>query len=242
MKKLIVLSLSLLVFANANAQWGDKKVKGNGNEVTKERNVGNYESISVAGSMDVTLVSGSEGKLTIKAEENLIPHIETEVKDGKLKIKTEKGYSLRPSGNKKIQVTVPFREISAVSLAGSGDIVSKNPIKTNSFKASVAGSGDINIQIEATDIKGSVAGSGDLKLSGKAVNFDCSVAGSGDVHAFELVADNVEVSVAGSGDARVHSTSSLKARVVGSGEVTYKGNPDKVDSKATGSGTIRKND
>ncbi|MGV6832311.1 MAG: GIN domain-containing protein, partial [bacterium] len=49
---------------------------------------------------------------------------------------------------------------------------------------------------------------------------------------------NTVVSVAGSGDAEVVCRESLKARVAGSGDIEYKGNPAKEDTKVSGSGSI----
>lgn len=240
--RIIVLCLSLcLITLSANAQWwGSKKVKGNGKMVTDERKTGSYDQINVAGSFDVELVSGTEGNITIRAEENLMEHIETELKGDVLKIRTEKGYNLSPSRNNKILITVPFNDISKVSLAGSGDVITKNAIKANHFKASVAGSGDMTLEVNASSVKASVAGSGDLRVNGSTTDFECKVAGSGDVHAFELRAENVEASVSGSGDARVHCNGKLTARVVGSGDIRYKGSPQKEDTKVVGSGDISK--
>src|SRR5690606_22271211 len=101
----------------------------------------NYDEIGVAGMFDVVLVSGGEGHITIEAEENLLEYIETEVKGSTLKIKTTRGINLRP--RKKILVTIPFEEISAVSLAGSGSITGKSPVRASGFSTSLAGSGDI---------------------------------------------------------------------------------------------------
>lgn len=67
---------------------------------------------------------------------------------------------------------------------------------------------------------------------------EAKVAGSGDFHGFDLEANHTEVSVAGSGDAEVVSKQSLKARVAGSGDIQYKGNPTKEDTKVSGSGSI----
>lgn len=243
--KTLITTLCLAFFlttASVNAQWwGSEKVKGNGNMVTKERKTGDYDAISVAGSFDVELVSGREGNITISAEENLIKHIETEVKGDVIKIRIEKGYSLRPSRGKKILITVPFKDISKVSLAGSGDVFTKNSsIKANSFKASLAGSGDIVLDVDATTVEGSLAGSGDISLKGSATDFECRVAGSGDIHAYDLKARNVEVSISGSGDVQVHCDGSLKGRISGSGGIKYKGSPDKEDTKVSGSGSISK--
>ena len=130
MKKLSTLVLALCMVAVTHAQWG-KRVKGNGDVVTIERSVGEYDAVALAGWFDVELVSGSEGEITLKGESNLLEYIKTEVKNGKLVIKAEKGVNLRPSNwNSGIHVTVPVEEVSSVSLSGSGDIVGKNHFKS----------------------------------------------------------------------------------------------------------------
>ena len=238
MKKVPTVILGLLSLM-ATAQWGNQKIRGNGDVVTIERSVGKYESIASAGWFDVILVSGEEGNITLKGEENLLEYIETEVKNGKLTIKTEKGVNLKPSSWRGgIEITVPIEEINGVSLAGSGDVISRTTIKTDTFQASLAGSGDVNLSVETSDFKASLSGSGDMEFDGSADNFKVSVAGSGDIDAFGLSADYVEASVAGSADLNVTANKGIKARVSGSGDITYKGNPSKIDNKTSGSGDI----
>ena len=239
MKTLFTLGLVLCSII-ATAQWNGKKIKGNGKVVTIERSVGEYESIASAGWFDVILVDGKEGTITLKGEENLLEYIKTEVKNGKLTIKKEKGVNLSSSFWKSgsIEVTIPIEEVNAVSLAGSGDVISRTTLKSDTFKASLAGSGDVNLSVEAKDFVASLSGSGDMEFNGSANNFKVSVAGSGDVDAFDLNADYVEASVAGSADLNVTAKQGIKARVSGSGDITYKGNPTKIDSKASGSGDI----
>jgi len=236
----VILSIALLSVSSLQAQWWGKgnKVEGNGNVVTKTRNLSSYDQVKLKGSLDVALVSGTEGNIKIEAESNLIQHIVTEVEGDILKIYVEKNYYLKPSRNKIILITVPFKDISKVSLSGSGDIYSEDVIKANSFETRVSGSGDVRLQVEANDIEGSVSGSGDLTLKGSAENLEFNVTGSGDVRAYELRAKNVDASVTGSGDIKLTSTHSLKARVTGSGDIDYKGNPEKEDKKVSGSGDI----
>ncbi|GLU45484.1 head GIN domain-containing protein [Allomuricauda sp. NBRC 101325] len=240
MKKFITLGLALCTVAISSAQWG-KKVKGNGDVVTIERSVGDYDAVSLAGWFDVEIVSGKEGKLTLKGESNLLEYIETEVKNGKLVIKTENGVNLKPSNwNSSIIITVPVESIDAVSLAGSGDIVGKTTITSNNFSTNLAGSGDITLQVDAKSIDASLAGSGDINLSGKTTDFEVSIAGSGDIKAYELEAENVKASISGSADIRVTANQSIEARVSGSGDIHYRGNPTKINTKSSGSGDITK--
>ena len=242
MKTTILTLITLSFFNLSQAQWwGSEKIKGNGNVTTITRTTSDYDGISCAGSFDYILVAGIEGKITLEGEENLLEYIITEVKNGKLIVKTDKNINLSPSGNKTIKVTIPFKDIDEISLAGSGDLMNKDTVTANDLKVSLAGSGDVVLAVETNSINGSLAGSGDLTLKGNTNNLTASLAGSGDIHAFDLQSNNTEVSIAGSGDAEVVSKESLKARIAGSGDIEYKGNPKKEDSKVSGSGSIRSN-
>ncbi|WP_281540698.1 head GIN domain-containing protein [Maribacter aestuarii] len=240
MKNLGALTLLLLVTISCSAQWG-KTIKGNGDKVTIDRTTGNYDAVSVSGWFDVDLVDGQEGELTLEGESNLLEYIKTEVKDGKLVIKTEKGVNLKPSNwNSGIRITVPVESINSVALSGSGDIVGKTTIKTDRLSTAMSGSGDITLDVNANSVEASMSGSGDITFSGRTKDFEATISGSGDIKAFDMEADNVDATVSGSADIKVTANKMLKARVSGSGDITYKGNPEKLDTKTSGSGDISK--
>lgn len=236
MKKLLLLILSLALTTNLFAQ---NKIKGNGKMTTITRTTDSYDKISCAGSFDYILVAGPEGNITIEGEENLLEYIETKVKDDKLVVAVKNGINLRTSSNKPIKITIPFQDIDQVGLAGSGDLWNKDVITADAFVAYLSGSGDVTLTINTQSVDGKMAGSGDLILKGSTDNLGVSVAGSGDFHGFELEANHTNVSVSGSGDAEVVSNQSLKARVAGSGNIEYKGNPEKEDTNVAGSGSIK---
>lgn len=240
MKKFSVLACVALISLSCSAQWG-KTIKGNGKDVTVERNIGDYEGVAVSGWFDVNLVAGKEGEITLQGEENLLEHIVTEVKDGKLVIKTEKGINLKTSGwDSGIQITVPVETISYVSLSGSGDIVGKTNIKSDKFSIAMSGSGDITLDVDTDSLSASMSGSGDITLRGSTTDFEATISGSGDIEAYDLEADNVSASISGSADIHVTANKSIKARVSGSGDISYRGNPEKIDTKTSGSGDISK--
>jgi hypothetical protein len=239
---LTTLFLGLFCITTTQAQWwkGTKKVDGNGNMVTKTRTVSDYNSVALTGSMDVVLVKGQEGNLKVEAEENLQQHIITEVSGGRLNIKVEKGYSLNPSRNQDIIITVPFTDIEEVSLTGSGDIRSTDVIRAENFAIDITGSGDVKLPLEARNTSANITGSGDIDLSGSSTDFDCKVTGSGDISAFDFQCENVKAMVTGSGDIQVHASESLRASTPGSGDIEYRGNPKKEDFRTMGSGSISK--
>ncbi|MCF6349592.1 MAG: DUF2807 domain-containing protein [Flavobacteriaceae bacterium] len=234
MKKIIIL-LTVLVLSTSCAQ-SLSKIKGNGNIVNKTRNVGEYNQISVAGSFHVTLVAGNEGKLEIKIADNLLEYLITDVIDGKLNIKWEKGINVNTREG--VFITIPFTDLDAVTLSGSGDIISKNTLETAVFYTGVSGSGNITLTVEATKITSRVTGSGDITLKGNTKQLETGVTGSGDYHGYNLNADYVVAKVTGSGDINVIALKEINAKITGSGDIKYKGNPELQDTKVTGSGNI----
>lgn len=232
--KSITVLILLFCVSTSNAQW--KKKKGDGNITTITRTTGDYDGLKAAGPMDFKLVEGKEGNITIKGDANLMEYIITEVRDGKLVVKTKKGVNLKPT--KTIEVTVPYESINHVSIAGSGDIDNSGTIKADDFEASIAGSGDINLNINAGTVESSISGSGDIELSGSAKNLKVKIAGSGDFEGNSLKSVNVNVKIAGSGGADVVCNGDLKVRIAGSGDVKYSGNPTNTDTKVSGSGSV----
>lgn len=240
MKKITTLAIVLATTVSCSAQWG-KRIKGNGEQVTITRSTGDYDAIGVSGWFDVHLVDGSEGELTLTGESNLLEYIVTEVKNGKLVIKTENGVNLKPSSwNNGITITVPVENVDAIALSGSGDIVGKTTIKTDDLETAMSGSGDITLDVDTNSVRASMSGSGDITLSGGTRDFEATISGSGDIKAFDMEADNVDATVSGSADIKVTANKMLKARVSGSGDITYRGNPEKIDTKTSGSGDISK--
>ena len=234
---LAALLFSFTLSVHAQDWWGkSKKVKGNGNIIIVNRTTKEYNGIAAAGSYDVLLVKGKEGKITIEGEENIISFIETEVKGGRLKIKYKKNLNIKTT--KRVTITVTFKDIENISLGGSGNISSKETIHSNNFSASIGGSGTIELNVESRTIRATIGGSGTIKLKGYTEELKCAIAGSGSIRAYDLTTAEVNATIAGSGSIKTTVKNKIKANLVGSGNIYYKGNPKNIDSKAVGLGSV----
>ena len=126
-----------------------------------------------------------------------------------------------------------------IKINGSGDTELSGVM--GMFKATVSGSGDIDaedLRLEECYIKNS--GSGDISLEGKTNVLTVNQHGSGDLDAYHFVAVNATVSNSGSSDISLHVVEKLQVTLNGSGDLTYRGDPQKVDVRANGSGDVYK--
>jgi len=237
MKKIASLLVLLILSAQLNAQMYSKKIKGNGDITTSKRTVSNFTKIGVAGSFHVTLSKENISTIVIKADENLLEYILTEIENGELIIKTKKGFQIHSTKN--IEIRVPFQKLEDVSLAGSGNITSDDAIDSPNLKLSVAGSGDLNLKVQTKNLNSSIAGSGNIYLNGTTNELTCSIAGSGNVYAYDLKSDITTLKIAGSGNAKVNASKEIHGSTVGSGNIYYSGNPPVVKVKSSGSGSVK---
>jgi hypothetical protein len=238
-KKIILTTFILTLSISVNAQdwWGSsKKIKGNGNVITVNRMTSDYDGVNISGSFNVILVKGKEGKITIEGEENIIPYIETEVSRNTLQIKYQKNINIRTT--KRLTVKVTYKDIDKVTLGGSGNITNKGIIKSRELTVALGGSGNITLTIDADEVYSKIGGSGNIKLSGSSNELNCAIAGSGSIKAYDLSTNTLHASIAGSGSIRTTVKTKIKAKVVGSGSIYYKGKPKYIDSKSVGSGDV----
>ena len=231
---LLVIALTLLSYNTSFAQF--KKVKGNGNITTKTHTTSDYHKVNVVGFMDVILEKGTEGTIRVTTDENIHEYVTIESNKGVLKIKIKNYVNIK--SKKSIHITVPFKSLDNVSLDGSGSVLTNDQIKSDQIEAEISGSGEMNLDIDVNRVNAKVNGSASLKIIGTATDLEIKVIGSGDFDGGSLISQNVEANVTGSGEALVVAKSSIKARVYGSGDIKYLGNPSTSDNKVSGSGDI----
>ena len=146
---------------------------------------------------------------------------------------------LNVSGSGSLTVDVDASGDVEADVSGSGDLQMKG--KCRSFDSDVSGSGSVKIDaVIAQEADFGVSGSGKIFASGSSDYVKTSISGSGKVLAANLETNRCEVRISGSGDVEINVKNELDANISGSGSISYKGNPSKVNSHASGSGSIRK--
>jgi len=235
MKNIFLLSLMAVLFScNVNM---NKRIKGNGNVTTEKRDVDSFKKIKVRGGINVELVPGNTSSVTVEADENLQKYIVVKNEDGWLVVRTRDNVNIK--SNNPIKVSVSADMINTINIAGSGNVYSKGKFTGGEkLEIDVAGSGDVDMNVNTPRIIVDIAGSGNVKLAGETKDARINIAGSGNYEAADLLTETTDIDIAGSGDARVHADIKLKADVFGSGNIYYRGKAN-VSSNSTGSGKVK---
>ncbi len=146
--------------------------------------------------------------------------LEVEVENGELVIKSElKTFWTRDN----FRIYVSSRKLNNVKLKGSADFKAPQGIDASNFKATINGSGDLEInglkvvsaelqingsgdielgRLQGTELRIGVNGSGDVDLNGSVKDLDVKINGSGDVDISELRVDRVNTKINGSGSVK----------------------------------------
>jgi len=141
------------------------------------------------------------------------------------------------SGNLKIEADASGDMEADVS--GSGNLVVKG--KCADFDSDVSGSGKVNLDLTiSAEADFGISGSGKIEAAGSASRVKASISGSGKVLAADLVTNSCYVRISGSGDVEINVKNEIDANITGSGTVSYRGTPTKINSHSSGSGSVRK--
>jgi len=190
-------------------------VRGSGVRKTEQRDLPVFNAIETSGVFDVEVNCQKPASFEVEADDNILPLVETEVRDGVLRVRTTKGYSSR--GGIIVRINVP--DLASVSSTGAGKFNISN-LKNDKF------------EIQST-------GAATVVASGQSKSLKIGSTGAGKIDAHDLRASDADVNVTGAAGVDVYATDELDVTVSGAGRVTYTGNP-KVNKKVSGAGQVVK--
>ena len=190
-------------------------VHGSGVRKTEKRDLPAFNSLDTSGAFEVEVNCQKPATFEIEADDNILPLIQTEVKNGVLHVTTTKSYSSR--GGIILRITVP--DLASVKSTGAGKF-HVSDVKNDSF------------EVQST-------GAAQVVVSGQTKSAKIGSTGAGKIDAHNLRAKNAEVSVTGAASVEVDAADELDVTVSGAGRVTYSGNP-KLNKHVSGAGQVIK--
>lgn len=227
--------------------------------IHEERTVSHFTKIESSGPFDIVLEKGSKEHVKIDVSGIEDNKIITEVKGSTLEVYTKDGNYKNIKG----KITITFVDLFEIANSGSGNLSCVSDISSATFSINSKGSGDIEMagKMKTTDFDFQLKGSGNVTFANlEAKNFHLSIlgsgnfkaasgsiqqqtihlSGSGNVELFGVTAETCSVSLKGSGNVETTVSTSLQGSILGSGNITYKGNPATHEIKVAGSGNLLK--
>ncbi len=232
--KLNLMFTAGLILLMAISCIEDLFIRGNGVPEDEVRHVSGFSSVASEGDFKVHIQSGEVSEVRINAESNLLPFIQTDVKNNYLRIHVQRTYILHHQVPMEVSIIVPFLE--TIVQSGSG-IITTDRLVGESVSYIISGSGSIEATVDALVVEAIVSGSGNLVVSGTARDAKLTVSGSGKIDAWNMPVQNCSVMISGSGDVLTDVDHYLKAVITGSGNVLYKGMPQ-LETVVSGSGSV----
>lgn len=229
-----ILSL-LLLSCEFNTGWGTG-IKGDGNVISEERNVSDFNEIHASRGLDVYLTQGNSERVTVEADGNLHEIITVEVINGILEISTEE--NIGSASSKKVLVT--FKYLSRIVATSGSDVFSTNTLTGNSLELETNSGSDLKLDINVQSLTCSATSGSDLEVSGKTSKLKAEANSGSDIDARDLLAESSTVNASSGASVTVNTSKELIAKANSGGDVTYYGNPEKLDTSEGVSGGIRK--
>lgn len=210
-------------------------VRGSGNVVTEEREVGSFDSVALSGVGEVFITQGDEESLTIETDDNLMRYIESEVRDGRLELRIADNTIPIPSQSIIYRLSVVDLIELDSSGAGSFEI---GELGADRLNVSLSGAGNIGIDtLSATDLAVTISGAGNVELAGQVGTQEIDMSGLGNYNAPDLESQMASVHISGAGNAVVWVLDTLDVETSGAGNVEYYGSPT-VTEDISGAGRV----
>jgi hypothetical protein len=208
-------------------------IRGEGEVNSYSVELENIENLELDISADLYLTQGETQEVVIEAQENIFYNIHKTAKNGKWEIKF-----LDPVMNhKKVKIYITLPTVKAIDVNGSGEVFAENEFTgLEELLLEIDGSGEIDMQAQTQKLITEVDGSGKIYVKGSANEITAEIDGSGKIRAFNTPVKDARVDISGSGEVEVDVENTLSVRIIGSGEVYYKGRPAITSMDIDGSG------
>ena len=189
-------------------------VEGSGVPHQETRVLAPFTRLSVNGAYEVRLKIGPSQRVAIRGDDNILPHILTEVHDGMLKVHSDRSICIKT--DLRLEIDVP--QLKGLESRGTVDLEAEG------------------IHGSRFDMK--LDGTGNARVAGQCERFEAELLGTSELQAEALRSSDVMIRLEGAGNATVYAARRLDAVINGVGTVTYAGRPVEINPNITGLGEL----
>jgi hypothetical protein len=192
----------------------ERGLAGSGVRKTEKRDVKSFSAIDTTGAYTIDVTCQKPAGVEVDADDNILPLIKTEVRDGILFVSNDQPYH----SSKTVTLRITLPELNSVANHGAGQIKI--------------------VDANSSDLKIDSTGAASVDAAGTAKSIQISSTGAGEIDTSKLHADKAKVEVSGAASVDVYASEQLDVNVSGAGNVNYSGNPKTVNKHVSGIGSV----
>jgi len=238
MKKINIQFLAILFIAAIFTSCGSNMFNGavgNRNIVTIERTIkADFTGIKVSTGIDLFIRQGSTNAITVEADENSHDLIITEVKEGILKIYTDK--NIWKSKARKVYVTI--ENLTLLKASSGSNVKSESVINTNEIYIDASSGASIDIEVVAKSAVTEASSGSDVKIKGTTINHTARASSGSSINAYKLKSTNANASASSGASINIYASKNMDAKASSGGAIDYAGNPTRINKEASSGGSI----
>ncbi|MEM7573924.1 MAG: head GIN domain-containing protein [Bacteroidota bacterium] len=255
---LLLVFITLLYSSCEVYDWTQNRIQASSNIVEESRDLSGYSQIKLCCSMEAEIFQSGQYSIEISGPDNVLPHIETVVQADQLHIGYEDGYNFNLNGER-IRLRIGLPDLSGLQTSSSseakvGDFVgqdlllkasSSSEIDFSSFQGEniqleVSSSAEISLDCRGSSLHTSASSSGDIYLRGEAISIRADASSSGRIRAADCRVNTATADVSSSGKIELQVEEELTGNARSSGDIYYRGQPERISTETSSSGKIRR--
>jgi hypothetical protein len=187
-----------------------QQIQGSGVSKTEARSVPEFSEIDASNAVRLNVSIGTPASVEVTTDDNLQPHVLTEVSGKRLKIRMDAGFTT------KIGVNVRIVTPSLTAFRGSGACdATATGIETSEFKLKLNGASRCQLSSKSEKLSVDLSGASQATLSGTTARLSLEASGASQVKAADLRARVAKVEAAGASNVEVQVTEEITAKAKG---------------------------
>ena len=185
------------------------------------------------------LVKSSETKAIVEIENGDPDDVITEVKGSRLQVKYDNNNWNRSNRNRKAKVTVHYKSINEIGVSSGAMVSAENEIDADKLDLGGSSGGIMELDVDCSELTVDISSGGVLRISGSTRSLDIDVSSGGILKGEELDCENANADASSGGVATFKVKDMLDADASSGGSIRYIGNPEKIRSNSSSSGSIK---
>jgi hypothetical protein len=242
MRGLIFIVLLGLILPACKKAEDRKCFKSAGEEVTTEVSLPSFNQLFLGPHINFTLVQDTTEYMRIKAGENLIKHVTSELIDGVLEIRNTNKCNFLRSYKKQIDVELHIKNLTRIQYEGTKPLYCSNTLQQPELRLVIRdGAGKVNLNFQGARLHTVVTnGWGNFDLNGSVDYLKLEIGGSGFGSTYDMqVNDSLHVISNSSENVKVNADGILfRCETNSRGNIWYKGYPTFLDFNRYGDGDL----